>query len=211
MTERVGIYGGMFDPIHEGHVAVARHGLELLRLDRLLLIPCGIPNHRRPALAAPRHRLAMLELAARFDPRIAVDSIEIDSAGEAWTARTLSRLRDRFPQAALVLLLGLDAFLELPRWREPRRLFDLAHILVIARGKLPMDKNMAGGFGGSMTTDPESMFQQDRGLVLFSDGPRSEVSSSAARAQLAQGLAAPLPAAVLAYARKHGLYRAAEG
>lgn len=208
MSERVGVFGGMFDPVHDGHMAVARHALELLRLDRLLLIPCNLPNHREAPVCGAERRIDMLRLACTGEARMEVDSIEIDRGGVSYTARTLERIRERLPRAALVLVLGLDAFLGLPGWREPRRLFELAHILVIARGKLPMDYDMAGRFGGVMAAGSEQLFEGSRGNVLLTEEPRLDISSSAARELLARGREAPLPAAVLAYVRENGLYRA---
>lgn len=208
MSERVGVFGGMFDPVHDGHMAVARHALDLLNLDRLLLVPCNLPNHREAPHCSAGRRLAMLQLAVAGEPRLEVDSIEIDQGGVSYTARTLERLRERLPRAVIVLVLGMDAFLGLPGWRDPARLFELAHILVIGRGKLPMDYDMAGRFGGVMVAEPEQLSGRGRGRVLLTEEPRFDVSSSAARESLARGLDAPLPAAVVAYVRENGLYGA---
>ena len=208
MSERVGVFGGMFDPVHNGHMAIARHARDLLRLDRLLLVPCNAPSHRAGPVCAAGRRLDMLRLAAAGEARVEVDSLEIDRGGVSRTVPTLERLRERMPRAMLVLPLGLDAFLGLPGWRDPRRLFELAHILVIARGNLPMDYAMAGRFGGVMTADAERLFGARQGNVLLTEEPRLDISSSAARAALARGLAAPLPAAVAAYVRENRLYRA---
>lgn len=212
MIDRVGIFGGMFDPVHDGHLAVARHALDRLALDRLLLIPCGTPGHRGPAVASGVNRLAMLELAVAEDPRMVADPVEIDAAGVSHTARTLGAVRERFPRAALVLVLGLDAFLGLPLWREPEKLFALASLLVIARRKLPMDKGMAGRFGGEMVDSPEQLFAGGPGRVLLSAEPLSAASSSAVRKRIADGCRElsppPLPAAVARHIREHGLYGA---
>ena len=208
MSKRVCVYGGMFDPVHDGHIAVARRALDLLRLDRLLLVPCNLPNHREPANCSAGHRLTMLELAAAGERRISVEPIELERGGVSYTALTLERIRERLPEAALVLLLGMDAYLGLPRWRDPERLFDLAHILVIARGNLPMDYDIANRFGGVVTTDPEQLFRGRRGGVLLSAQPLIDVSSSTVRERLARGLNAPLPRAVLSYVKENGLYNA---
>jgi len=212
MKQRVGIFGGMFDPVHDGHLAVAHHALGRLALDRLLLIPCGKPGHRGPPVASGVHRLAMLELAVAQDPRMVADPVEIEAAGVSHTAQTLGRIRERLPCAALVLILGLDAFLGLPRWREPEKLFGLARFLVIARRKLPMDRDMAGRFGGEMADSPEQLFAGGPGRVLLSAEPLSDASSSAVRKRIADGrqesLSPPLPPPVAHYIREHGLYGA---
>ncbi len=209
MSARVGVFGGMFDPVHDGHMAIARHALALLRLDRLLLIPCNLPSHRAAPVCCAGRRLAMLRLAAAGEPRMEVDAVEIDNGGVSFTDRTLQQLRARLPEAMLVLVLGQDAYLGLPRWRDPARLLELANILVIARGNLPMDYDMAGRFGGVAAAGPEQLLGRDRGGVLLTEEPRCDVSSSAARELLARGLDAPLPAAVLAYVKENGLYASA--
>ncbi len=207
MTRRVGIFGGMFDPVHHGHMAVARHAVEYLNLDQLLLIPCKLPGHRGLPAASGEQRLRMLELAAADDPRIAVDPIELSSEGVSYTVHTLARLRRRLPDARLVLVLGIDAFLGLPGWRDPERLFRMAHVLVIARRNLPMDYHMAGRLGGAMAQDPEQLFSGKAGRVLLSPEPAMDASSTATRERLAEGRRAPLPGTVLAYIREQGLYR----
>ncbi len=204
---RVGIFGGMFDPVHHGHMAVARHAVEFLDLDRLLLIPCKRPNHRGLPMASGEQRLRMLELAAAEDPRIVADPIELSSGGVSWTVHTLARLRQRFPAARLVLVLGVDAFLGLPNWRNPEQLFRMAHLLVIARQNLPMDYAMAGRFGGAMAQDPEQLFSGKAGGVLLSPEPAVDASSTAARELLAEGRRVSLPGKVLAYIGEQGLYR----
>ncbi len=204
---RVGVFGGMFDPVHHGHLAVARHAVEFLDLDRLLLIPCKLPGHRGLPAASGEQRLRMLELAAADDPRIAVDPIELYSEGVSYTVHTLARLRRRLPDARLVLVLGIDAFLGLPNWRDPEQLFRMAHMLVIARQNLPMDYDMAGRLGGAMARDPEQMFSGKAGRVLLSPEPAMDASSSAVRERLANGKRAQVPEPVRAYIRGQGLYR----
>ncbi len=204
---RVGVFGGMFDPVHHGHLAVARHAVEFLDLDQLLLIPCKLPGHRGLPAASGEQRLRMLELAAADDPRIAADPIELSSEGVSYTVHTLARLRRRQPDARLALVLGIDAFLGLPGWRDPERLFRMAHMLVIARQNLPMDYDMAGRFGGAMAQDPEQMFSGKAGRVLLSPEPAIDASSSAARELLASGKRASVPEPVRAYIREQGLYR----
>ncbi len=206
MSKRIGIYGGMFDPVHDGHVAVARHALACLGLEQLLLVPCKAPAHRAAPVAAAAHRLAMLRLAAQADRRLRVDATEIESEGISWTIRTIEQLRARIPDAILTLVLGLDAFLGLPRWKSPGRLFELAHLFVVGRGRLSMDCEVASRFGGAMAAGPEQMFETRQGRALYCAQPLVDASSSAVRESLGKGLAAPVPEAVLAYARQHGLY-----
>src|SRR5688500_7659491 len=125
--------GGMFDPVHVGHLQLAQHVRELCELDEVLLVPCGSPVHRPGANAPAVARIAMLELAARGKEGFHIDSREclIDTA--SYTFNTLTAIHSEQPDSILYLLLGLDAFLVLPTWYRWQELFGLAHIVVVAR------------------------------------------------------------------------------
>src|SRR5690606_2685035 len=107
---RIGVMGGMFDPVHSGHLQVALTAWHLLELDQLRLVPCHVPNHRAPATATSAQRLEMLQLAAAREPRLRVDAREMERDGISYTVDTLASLRNDFPSSALVLVLGMDAF-----------------------------------------------------------------------------------------------------
>src|SRR5260363_172303 len=134
---RVGILGGTFDPIHNGHLALARHFTQRLQLTRLVLMPAGQPWQKRGATAA-HHRLAMTRLAARQlefpSTRVTVARDEIDRDGPSYTLRTLAVWRACLgAQASLSLLIGADQLLQLDGWRDWQHLFDYAHICVATR------------------------------------------------------------------------------
>ena len=121
---KIGIYGGTFNPIHLGHMAAAKFAAEYLELDKLLLIPAGIPPHKAMAedTALPEQRLAMTKLAAQ-SPELAgvaeVSDIELRREGKSYTVDTLRALREQYPEDQLYLLMGTDMFLTLQYWREP--------------------------------------------------------------------------------------------
>ena len=130
----IGIFGGTFDPIHYGHLRLAEEMAEAIGLERVLFIPAGQPPHRgTPRTAAP-HRLEMVRRAIAGNPRFAVDAREVTSPRPSYTVDTLAELRAELgKEQPLWLLLGADAFLELPTWHEWRQLFALANIAVAAR------------------------------------------------------------------------------
>ena len=125
--------GGMFDPVHEGHLQLAQQVKQLCELDEILLVPCGAPVHRPQAHAPAAARVTMLELAVREKDGLHVDTRECLSSTASYTYNTLSAIHAEQPDAILHLLLGLDAFLALPTWYRWRELFVLAHVVVVAR------------------------------------------------------------------------------
>ena len=121
---RIGIYGGTFNPPHLGHLTAAKAAFELLRLDRLLLIPASQPPHKALPAGSPsaEQRLALTRLAAEqleLGDRVEVLDIELRRQGKSYTVDTLEELRRQYPGAELWLLMGTDMFLTFQAWREP--------------------------------------------------------------------------------------------
>jgi nicotinate-nucleotide adenylyltransferase len=131
---RIGIYGGSFDPVHIGHLLVAESCREAARLDRVDFLPAAVPPHKQSrGLAAPEHRLAMLELAIGGNPGFGILEDELARGGVSWTVDTLAALAAARPGDALHLILGPDALAELPTWRDPERILGLATPLAVER------------------------------------------------------------------------------
>lgn len=129
----VGVFGGTFAPIHHGHLRLALELRERLRLDRVHLIPAGEPPHRdRPRVPAER-RLEWVRLACEGEPGLLVDDREVRRGGRSYTYDTLAGLRQEFPQARLVLLLGDDAANQFHTWHRWREIPELAHLVFVAR------------------------------------------------------------------------------
>jgi nicotinate-nucleotide adenylyltransferase len=177
-----GILGGTFDPVHNAHLALARAALEHLGLERILWLPTGAPKYRAPAQASAAHRLAMLRLALAGEPRYAIDERELDPAHSGYTIDTLERLGGR-----PVLLMGADQFAKFETWHRWREILERAEIAVFARP----------GWHA-----PEGRARH----VPFAP---LDISASAIRARLARGddVSALVPAGVLDYITRHGLYR----
>jgi nicotinate-nucleotide adenylyltransferase len=130
-----GLLGGTFDPVHEGHLAIARAVGAHFALDQVRLIPAREPVHRSAPTAGAHHRLAMLRLAVAPYPELVVDTREFDSSQQNYTWRTLQSLRAEQPDASLLWIIGEDAFAQLPAWRRWQELFDMAHFVVINRDR----------------------------------------------------------------------------
>ncbi|MEX0691991.1 MAG: nicotinate-nucleotide adenylyltransferase [Gemmatimonadales bacterium] len=131
---RIGVFGGSFDPIHHGHLIVARAALEGLSLDQVRFVPVRQqPFKQGDHGASPEDRLAMLAVAVAGEPGFVVDRCELDRPGPSYTVDTLRTLRAAYPRDQLVLLLGADAARDLATWREAEVLPTLAEIVVLSR------------------------------------------------------------------------------
>ena len=146
--ERIGIFGGTFNPIHKGHVKAALEVQEIFLLARILLIPSYIPPHKgAPDIAPPSHRFQMVELAVAPYPQIVPSSIEIDAKGKSYSILTLAKLKKRYPNSSMFFILGVDAFLEIDTWRDYEKVLEQCHFIVISRPGYDLEdaKNVLGG------------------------------------------------------------------
>ena len=129
----IGIFGGTFDPIHYGHLRTAFELLEALRLSELRFMPAGRPPHRGPAVASAEVRLQMVKVAAEAQHGFVVDDREVRREGPSYSVETLLTLRAEYPDRSLCLIVGMDAFLGLPKWYQWREILQLAHVVVAQR------------------------------------------------------------------------------
>ena len=210
------LYGGSFDPVHNGHLAVARNARDAIAA-RVLLMPAADPPHKGPLHADARQRLAMLELAIDGERGLGIEACELDRDGPSYTVDTLRLLRaTRVGDAPLAILVGADSFLSLPTWKQWRSLFDLAHIVVAERGGSGFEPSALGGAlatatAGRWAHSAEELHRLASGLVLRLDQPLRPESASEVRRRIAAGAdwRALVPPAVADYIAGHGLYRAA--
>jgi nicotinate-nucleotide adenylyltransferase len=183
---RLGIFGGSFDPIHHGHLILARAAREQLGLDQVLLIPANRSPHKPGAKSATGHdRWAMLQLAIDGEPGLTASDLELQRPPPSYTLDTLRQLRDQHPEAELVLLIGADNVEKFDTWHEPAAIQQLATLAVLER---------ASGA-------PAHPWPVVRRLV--------EISSTDLRDRVASGRSIRYltPDRVCDYIRQHGLYR----
>jgi nicotinate-nucleotide adenylyltransferase len=196
---RLGLMGGTFDPVHNGHLQVARAAAPY-GLDRVALVPARRPPHKdRDDMADPYHRFAMAALAAAGDDRICVSSHEVARDGPSYTIDTVRHFAGRGHDVTLIL--GSDSLAELETWRECRALLDLARLLVYPRRPYlgdPLESRLPGWIRD----------RRSAGAILWLDGEPVETSSTQVRALLRAGGSAQalVPQPVERYILKHRLY-----
>jgi nicotinate-nucleotide adenylyltransferase len=195
---RFGILGGSFDPVHLGHLALARAALERLELDELRWMPAGAPWQKKQPSASGEHRVAMLELALGDAPRQQIDPRELTRLGPTYTVDTLDELERELPEVHWHLVIGQDQFARLHTWHRWRDLIDRVTLAVVARdGVAPRTSPEVESVGPSVQVIPM---------------PPVDVSSTLIRQRLLDGLGIEhlVPAAVARYIERHGLYSGAD-
>lgn len=139
--KRLGIFGGTFDPIHLGHLICAEQICESLNLDLVMFVPCALPPHKPGYLPAQaKHRLAMINLAIKGSERFCVSDIELSRGGLSYTVDTVRQIRSELgDEVEIWLILGLDAYIDLPTWKEPNFILDQCNLAVATRPGYSLD------------------------------------------------------------------------
>ncbi len=206
----LGIFGGTFDPIHFGHLRSAFELRQALELQQVRLIPCGIPPHREPPVAAGSHRLAMLQTAVDGVRGLAVDDRELKRTGPSYTADTLLSLRQDYPQTPLCLIMGADAFASLNRWYRWETLLENAHIIVAFRPGVPLPERgpVAEALAARRVTSGSELRRDAAGAILPWQVTQLEISSSEIRAMVGKGQSPRflMPESVWELIRRRRLY-----
>jgi len=219
---KIGLFGGTFNPIHRCHVLVAQQTRELLSLDRILFIPSADPPHKPPGTLAPaHHRAHMVRLAIADDPAFVVSEIELKRSGRSYSIDTVHELGTEYgPGTELFFIVGLDAFVEFPTWRQASELLTLCHFVVISRpggtfGRL-------AGLQPLPSIDSTALLALDAGhldrlVVPLPSGhsltllrlPPCDASASDIRQRLRQGLSVAnlLPPQIESYIIRFRLYQ----
>jgi len=198
--ERIGIYGGTFNPPHIGHLEAAKQAVSRLNLDRLLMVPASIAPHKvlPPNSPTAQQRLAMLRIAAADCPQIQVSDVELCREGVSYTWQTVRTLRQQNPQAELILIMGTDMFLSFRDWKNPEEILKDASLAVFYRG----DR----GEHAAIARERESWESQGVNVQLV-ENDVINISSTQMRRLLAFRCAGEfLPEGVLDYIRENYLY-----
>ena len=200
---KTGIYGGTFNPIHNGHLHIVEEFRRGLGLDRVLLIPTRVPPHKAaPDLASAGERFAMCRLAAQGKPWLELSDIEMRREGKSYTAETLEELSALYPRDQFYLLMGEDMFLTLDRWYRPETIFSLASVCTTPRSPDGLDalRQKALEYTG-----------QFQARCFLDHIPYRPIGSTQVRQAVARGedVSGLVPQAVAAYMKERGLYRPA--
>ncbi|MEJ2046997.1 MAG: nicotinate-nucleotide adenylyltransferase [Dehalococcoidia bacterium] len=195
-----GILGGTFDPIHNGHLAVAEEARRRLSLDEVTFVPAGCPR-LRPAgpLATPEQRVHMVRLAIGGRPYYRLSTVEVERPGPSCSVDTVAEFREQLGEDdELYFILGQDNLAELPRWREPERLVKMCRLVAVPRP-------------GQQLPDLKALRASVRGLaasLILLDAPHIDISASDIRERVSRGLPIRhlIPEAVARYIEERRLY-----
>ncbi len=196
----IGILGGTFDPIHNGHLIIAEEARVRLGLSRVIFIPAAQPWLKQERAISPAgHRLEMIRLAIAANPHLAVSTVDVDRGGPSYTVDTLADIsRELGAEANLYFILGIDALLELPTWREAQRIVEMCRLVAVRRPE-------------SGEVNLEALERSIPGIsrhIIILHNPLIDISSSEIRQRVAQGksICEMVPEVVERYIRENGLY-----
>ena len=199
MTERIGLLGGTFDPPHMAHLILGEYTADALGLSRMLFLPAADPPHKRDDIKLPvEHRLAMLELALRQNPRFAVSRVDIDRPGPHYSADAVRIVQEQYPDAELFFVMGSDSLHDLLKWHRPDLLIERCQLAVVRRPGSPVDPAMH-------EAELPGLAQR----VTMVDAPLLEISSTLISERVGQGRSIRylVPDSVFTYIHDNELYR----
>ncbi len=188
MPHPIGLLGGTFDPVHNGHVRTAVEIRERLDLAEVRLIPAGTPPHRHPPVLDGQTRMALVRAAVADVQRLHADDREIARPGPSFTVETLVGLRGAFPDRTFCLAVGMDAFADFLGWHRWREILQLGHICVVDRPGAPFPSGSVGELLTNPPADPARAMTQNRsGIVTRLEIPLLAISATEIRAKRRDG------------------------
>ena len=184
----IGILGGTFDPIHNGHLHVATSLLKQLPLDEVRLLPCYLPVHRTAPIASPEHRLAMTKLACDSIPKVSVDEHEMKRQGPSYMIDTLRDLKTEHFSDHLCLIIGQDAFQTFDEWHHWKKILDYCHLIIVSRPQSSNQTNepLKTFVNYHETKEFSALASTPTGKIFFCEIPPLNISATQLRDQLAQ-------------------------
>ena len=198
---RIGVFGGTFDPIHNGHLLVAEECRDRLRMDRVIFVPARLPPHKQTrSLTAPHHRMSMVRIAITSNPGFEASPIEFERPGPSYSVDTLRQLRRNYPQGTeMSFIMGADSLNELASWHDPAGLLAICKLVVVNRPGAPAVESsyLAGVYPGA----------GERLIAI--EVPGLDIASSDLRERLRTGMTVryQVPEQVIDYIESNELYR----
>jgi nicotinate-nucleotide adenylyltransferase len=216
-ARRIGILGGTFDPIHNGHLDVADAAEKALSLSRMYVVTANVPPHRRQPVASPFQRYAMVTLAVARRERWRASDMELRAAGPSYTSDTLTRFHERgYGREELFFVIGADAFADIETWHDYPRIVEAANFAVVSRPGLSvaaLPERLPTLASRMMAVPVSDTAQTPHALIFLIDAPTADVSGTAIRTRREAGLPIDglVPPIVQQYIEQHGLYSSRGG
>ncbi len=205
----IGVLGGSFDPVHCGHLHIAKEAYNAAGLSEVRFVPLNLPAHKQSSATGTADKCAMLRAA--MAPPFVLDLVEIERGGVSYTIDTLKQLRSTFPGRPLCLVLGKDAFIHLASWKDYLKLLDFCHLVVVSRAEVEakIPDEVALIIKDIVVDESDDLHNNLSGKVFFVDAPLVEISSSSVREKLfkKQSIYGLVPDSVLDIINNKGLYR----
>lgn len=215
--DKIGLFGGTFNPIHSGHIKAARRVQEKFRLNKLLFIPSYIPPHKKSGMvASSTHRYRMVEQAVSSFPRFIPSAIEIEAGGKSYSIETLKKIQKIYPESWIFFIMGADAFLEIETWKDYQKLLQQCNFIVITRPGYDLGeaKKVLGKeyIPAIYWLSPEEEFDESMlssAHIFFLPIETPDVSSTDIRQRIKFGnsIKGMVPDSVEKYIKKNGLYQ----
>jgi nicotinate-nucleotide adenylyltransferase len=216
---KIGILGGTFNPIHHGHLRAAEEIQDVFGFDKVIFIPTGKPAFKKSGLISARHRYEMTKIAINENPDFDISDIEIKNRGTSYSVDTITKLTDNIKNAEFFFILGIDAFLDLPKWKDPLRLMELTNFVIISRPGYSFVDLLSSPY--LLNVRKETLVKIDRGkkkksALTLSSGKKAflckvaelNISASRIRSLIKSGKSIKylLPETVESYIISHKLY-----
>ena len=201
----IGIFGGTFDPIHNGHLRSVLSLAGELKFEKIHLLPSATPPHRSPTQSSSAHRLQMVQLAVVDYPQLIADDRECIREGKSYTIDTLKSFRQEYADDSLAFIVGMDAYLDIPNWKSWQGYLDYAHVCVMRRPGY----ELGSSWGDEYIVDcKDELSKKTGGMIYFAQTELVDISSTQIREKLNAGesLAEDLPVQVLDYIIENKLY-----
>ena len=204
----MGVFGGTFDPVHQGHLCTVASVRQQLDLAHVLFVPAARPRLRSVPTASATHRLEMLKRALASEPSFEVNDLELGRDGPSTTVLTLEALYHDYQETPICFILGIDAFLGFPQWHRWTELLGLAHFVVMSRPGIVLPVERPTWWVRAETTDLSMVHRRRAGSVVMVEVPPMDVAASNIRERLRVGddISHSVPKSVIDYITEHQLY-----
>jgi nicotinate-nucleotide adenylyltransferase len=211
--QRIGVFGGTFNPIHYGHLRIAQEVAEAFALSQVKFLPAAKPPLKAEPDVAAKHRAEMVQVAIAANPLFHLDTRELERTGPSYTIDTLISLHAEHPQDALCLIVGTDAFARFDQWHRWQSVLEYCHLIVVSRphggSLINLSEPLRQWLQQHQTHSITQLSQQSHGLIAIHDVTALDISSSQIRGLIRtqKNPAYLCPQAVIGYIQQHGLYR----